>query len=166
MEFALVSPVLLAMLIGAVEAGLLMFSAASANFAAAEAARAASERGDQIDADTVALSKIQATVVGDTAILKVNEIDIFKVTPAGNGTYTPVSDVQVCGGQCINRYTADGAPISIAWLPAVRSVSNTGSDYLAVTINCQYNWLTGFFASLGPVVLSPTYYVRLEPQDY
>lgn len=171
MEFALVSPVLMALLIGLLEGGMLLFSAGSVNFAASEAARAAAEKGNAVDADTWALSRIRNTAIGTTAVLQVDEIDIYRVVPTGGGNFAAndSSDIPICGGQCINRYTPHGTLINgplPPWDPDLRRVTNSNADYLAVTIQARYNWLTGIFSDLGPVYLSPTYYVRLEPQTY
>ena len=159
-EFALVSPVLLLVLFGILEAGLLLFSVGSARFAAGEAARQESESGNAATADSLSVGVIRATAIGTTGIAQVRHIDIYKLNQQSNGTLT------VAPGTT-NSYNVDGsARGSIVWPSSSRDVKNGESDFLGVTIYYRYTWKTGIFLFTGPLDLSQSFAIRLEPQTY
>ena len=112
-EFALVSPVLLLMLFGVLESGLLLFSVGSARFAAGEAARQEAESGNAANADQLSIGIVRGTAMGTTRIAQIQRIDIYKLTQQANGTLT------VAPGT-INSYNLDGtARNSIPWPSAL-----------------------------------------------
>lgn len=159
-EFALVSPVLLLVLFGVLEAGLLLFSVGSARFAAGEAARQEAESGNAAAADSLSLGVVRATALGTTKIATVQRVDIYKLQQQGNGTLTVVPGTT-------NSYNLDGSPRnSIPWPSPGRDVKNGESDFLGVTIYYRYNWKTGIFLFAGPLDLNQSFYIRLEPQTY
>src|ERR1700738_4419786 len=63
-DFALVSAVLLPLLFGVLESGLLLFSVGSARFAAGEAARQEAEAGNAANADALTIGIGRGTGVG------------------------------------------------------------------------------------------------------
>ena len=66
-----------------------------------------------------------------------------------------------------NKYQIDGTPMGpISWPAPSRNVGNGTSDFLGVTVRFTYTWKAGFFAPLGPLKTTATYYIRLEPQSY
>jgi Flp pilus assembly protein TadG len=159
-EFALVSPVLLLMLFGVLESGLLLFSVGSARFAAGEAARQEAESGNAASADQLSLGIVRGTAMGTTRIAIIQRIDIYKLNQQPNGTLT------VAPGT-VNSYNLDGtARNSIPWPSASRDVKNGESDFLGVTIYYRYNWKTGIFIFAGPLDLNQSFAIRLEPQTY
>jgi TadE-like protein len=159
-EFALVSPVLLLILFGVLESGLLLFSVGSARFAAGEAARQEAESGNAANADALTIGIIRGTALGTTNLAQVRHIDIYKLTEQANGTLT------VAPGT-INSYNLDGtARNSIPWPSSSRDVKNGESDFLGVTIYYRYNWKTGIFLFAGPLDLNQSFAIRLEPQTY
>lgn len=159
-EFAIAVPVLFLLIMGVLDAGLLMFSVGNARYAAGEGSRLAAQLGNAVTTDQQVLGAIQQTV-GQTSLYDVNEIDIYKLNQDGNGNLTP-------DPTRYNRYRADGTTMLSPepWPAAGRNVGNGTSDFLGLTINFTYRWKAGLFASLGPVVTTATYYVRLEPQSF
>jgi hypothetical protein len=186
-EFTLALPLLLFVLFGVFEFGLMMYSLGSARFASADAARVISEQGTLVikpcssvpgcsaldrtawplagdcDADCQALSAINLGPLGTTSIATVDEIDITQLRPDGTADTT-------CGGApChLNRYTLEGRSIgSGSYPPTTRGVTLGSTDYAAVTITFRYQWKTGIFSSAFPVVsLSSSFNVKLEPQRF
>jgi TadE-like protein len=159
-EFALVSPVLLLVLFGILESGLLLFSVGSARFAAGEAARQEAESGNAAAADSLTISVIRGTAIGTTRIAQVQRIDIYKLNEQSNGTLT------VAPGTT-DSYNLDGsARNSIPWPSSSRDVKNGESDFLGVTIYYRYTWKTGIFLFTGPLDLNQSFAIRLEPQTY
>jgi hypothetical protein len=153
-------PVLFLLIMGVLDAGLLMFSVGTARYAASEGSRVAAQLGNVSTADTQVLQTIRSTVSG-TQLFSVGEIDIYRLSQDGAGNLT--QDISR-----VNRYRLDGTLISspLPWPPANRNVGNGTSDFVGVTINYTYTWKAGFFAPLGPVRTTAVSYVRLEPQSY
>jgi uncharacterized protein (UPF0333 family) len=167
-EFALCAPIAVIMLLGIVEAGFLMFGVGTAAYATGEAARVGAEAGNAANADMQVIYTIDATGLGQNGIVKVTEVDIYRLIEdpvTGNLTV----DTTGCGGGgCVNKYDLYGTPLLTPepWAPAIRDVSNGSSDFMGVTIKYQYQWKSGTLISSGPLVLQARYYVRLEPQTY
>ncbi len=159
-EFALVVPVLFVLILGVLDGSLLMFSVGTARYAAGEGSRLAAALGNAANSDSKVVGVIRDTV-GQTSLFQVDEVDIYKLNQDGNGNLSPDPTFY-------NRYRLDGTPMLSPepWPAPSRNVGNGSSDFLGVTINYTYNWKAGFFAPLGPVKTTATYYIRLEPQSY
>ena len=159
-EFALVAPVLLLLLFGVLESGLLLFSVGTARFAAGEGARQEAESGNAAAADALSLGVVRGTALGTTNLAQVQRIDIYKLQQQGNGTLTVVPNTT-------DSYNLDGsARNSIPWPSSARDVKNGESDFLGVTIYYRYTWKTGLFLFFGPLNLNQSFAIRLEPQTY
>lgn len=162
LEFALVAPVMLLLVLGVLEAMLLMFSITSARFAVTEAGRIASELGNNPTTDQQAVAAVRASILGQSGLVQVSEVDVYKLdVNAGTGALTEdPTDV--------NRYNLDGSPIgTVNWLPATRNVTLSNGDYLGVTIVYSYRWKTGLFDSFLPAVdQTAVDHLRVEPQVY
>jgi len=159
-EFALVLPVLFFLLFGVMEGGLLMFSVGTARVAAGEAARQESESGNASNADALTLQVIRNTALATTTLSTVNRIDIYHLIENGSGSLS-------VDNSKYNRYNLDGTSIgAVAWPPSSRDVINGQSDFIGVTIYYTYHWKSGLVLGQPPLVLSQSFYVRLEPQTY
>lgn len=159
-EFALAAPVLLFLLFGVLEGGLLMFSVGSARLAAGEAARQLSESGNAANADTLTLQVIRGTALGTTNLAQVSHVDIYHMVQQPNGSLAVDSSLY-------NSYNLDGTPIGLVnWPPTSRNVTNGQSDFVGVTIYYTYRWKSGMLLSANAMNLQQAMYVRLEPQTY
>ena len=166
-EFALVMPLLILLLMGVFDCGVLMFGVGTADYAVGEGARVGAEAGNAANADAQI-----AQTIGKTALhqpfVQVKEIDIYRlIEDSVTGQLT--MDTTGCGGAgCVNKYDAAGSPLLSPepWVASLRDVTNCSSDFLGVTIKYQYNWKSGTLLSAAPLQLSSTYSVRLEPQAY
>jgi TadE-like protein len=168
-EFAIVMPLLIVLLLGVFDAGVLMFGVGTSDFAVGEGGRVGAEAGNSADADTQIIQAIQSTALHQPFV-QVNEIDIYRLNEDPiTGALTV--DANGCGGMaCMNKYSANGNPLPgfspEPWVAGTRNVSNGASDFLGVTISYQYNWKSGVLIQSGPLQLSSSYTVRLEPQTY
>jgi Flp pilus assembly protein TadG len=158
-EFALILPVLLFLLFAVLEGTLLMLTVGSARFAAGEGARLEAESGAAANADTASVQTIRTGPLGQTSLATITSIDVDRLTVAADGT--PSKDATKH-----NSYRLDGSAITIAWQPTTRNVRNGSSDFLRLTINYQYRWLSGRLLATGPLTLSQSFDVQLEPQSY
>jgi Flp pilus assembly protein TadG len=158
-EFALVAPLILFLLFGVIESSLLLFSVGTARYAAGEGARQAAELGNATNTDTSTVQVIRTGPLGQTTLVSVTEIDIFRMTQDSSGVLT-------ADGSAYNRYRLDGTAVSVTWPPGNRNVRTATSDFLGLTIQYQYSWKTGALLGRGPLMLNQSFYVRLEPQTY
>ena len=159
-EFAIVAPILLFLLFGIFEGGLLLFVVGTARFGTSEVARQESESGNAANADSVALQVLRKTAMGSTNLAQVTEIDIYRLDEQPNGTLT-------IDALHYNRYRLDGTAIgAITWPSTTRNVVNGQSDFLGVTLQYRYQWKTGIFIAPSAVNLTQTFQIRLEPQSY
>jgi Flp pilus assembly protein TadG len=174
-EFAIVAPILLFLLLGIFESGLLLFVVGTARFAAGDMARQESESGNAANSDQVSIAVVRNGAMGTTSLAVIRQIDVFKLnedpitgvlTPACNAGAT--SPPPPCAGTYntynLNGTTTDGGPVR--WLPSTRSVKNRSTDFLGVTIWYQYNWKTGIFLAPSSVQLHMEFDIRLEPQTW
>lgn len=174
-EFAIVAPILLFLLLGTFESGLLLFVVGTARFAASDMARQESESGNASNADQVSLKVVADGILGTTSLAQIRQIDVFKLnedpitgvlTPACNaGVTTPPPP---CTGTyntyLLNGATTDGGPVR--WLPSTRSVKNRSTDFVGVRVWYTYNWKTGIFLAPSSLNLNMEVDIRLEPQTY
>lgn len=159
-EFAIVAPILFFLLLGILESGLLLFVVGTARWSTSEVARQESESGNAANADQVALQVLQKSAIGTTTLASVSEVDVYHLIEQVNGTLT-VDNAHY------NRYQLDGTPIgALSWPSPTRNVRNGQSDFLGVTLHYTYQWKTGVLLSGGPLSLTQTYEIRLEPQTY
>ena len=159
-EFAIVAPILIFLLLGVLESGLLIFVVGTARWSTSEVARQEAESGNAASADQVSLQVLQKTAIGTTTLASVTELDVYKLTEQSDGSLTVDLNHY-------NRYQLDGTPIgSITWPPATRNVRNGQMDFLGVTLKYQYRWKTGNLLATQPLNLQQVYEIRLEPQSY
>lgn len=109
------------------------------------------------NADTVALSRMDAVGLNSTPLVKVTEVDVYKETVTA-GVF---SDANTCGGVCENTYNAAGVLTSaLNWNPAVRNVGPQ-PDYAKLVIKFSYTLLIGTTTFNSTTVNL----FRLEPQQ-
>jgi Flp pilus assembly protein TadG len=112
------------------------------------------------NADTIALSRMDAVGLNSTPLVKVTEVDVYKETVTA-GVF---SDASTCGGGstlCENVYSAAGVlQGALNWNPAVRNVGPQ-PDYAKLVIKFSYTLLIGTTTFNSTTVNL----FRLEPQQ-
>jgi hypothetical protein len=160
-EFALVAPIVLFLLFGALELSLLSFVMSSARYAAGDGAREAGQLGNAANTDTTTVQLIRTGPFGQNSLASVTEIDIQRL-PQPPWAGTPVPDPSH-----LNKYNLDGSVIgSPTWPATSRNVKQGQSDFLRLTVKYRYSWKTGRLLSASALALTQTSDVRLEPQSY
>lgn len=177
-EFALISPIFLALFFGIVEYSLINASIGAFDFAAVAGARvgaidgtASSAYGDPTSGvdDDILHNGIIPHVTG-LVMAQITEVDVFKAGEDGGcydgsqfpcltnrDTYTPA------GGWA---YTDNGDGTS-GWPPINRSDQLLDADYLGVRIVYRYTYLTSLLATTSPALfLTAVSVQRIEPQAY
>lgn len=158
-EFALVLPVLVFLLFAILEGTLAIFAVDTARFAAGEGSRLEAESGSASNADTASVQVIRTGPLGQTSLVTVTSVDVDRLIIGSNGVASKDSAKH-------NSYKLDGTAITVTWPPTNRNVRNGSSDFLRLTINYQYKWLSGTLLATGPLTLTQSFDVQLEPQSY
>lgn len=156
-EFVLVVPILILLLLGTAEMGLAIRDWLTVTSASRAGARVGSAAGNAESADQAILAAVEAAM-STSDFSSVTSVEVYRVepdgsegpsncyTPSGGGVWTP------CGG---------GA----GWPPANRNVSLGNLDTLAVRVNFRHEWITGVLG-LADADWSDSAVMRIEPQEF
>jgi Flp pilus assembly protein TadG len=183
-EFALVVPLFVVLLIGIIEFGFALNAVLATNFATREAALVAAEAGNGDGADCVILQKIEDSISPPAEDVKISQVQIFKTNRIGTklatntylrsgpgttctfpGPVTVTVPYTLSGGQNyedIKRCNVLAGCPANAPLPATTAV-----DQIGVEVTYVYNWRTPLSSLLnlnGPgytIVKSNS--MRMEP---
>ena len=164
-EFSLVLPILLVIVFGILEMGMAFGTKITVGSAAQEGARVASFKGNDLDADCVALE----SVIGElgSEVNRVTAIKIYRVDTSGNAeplktntyTYSGVGDITDC-----TKWNG-----TVLWPAADRNVTvstSTPLDVLGVEVTSTHDWVTQFPPFSGTIGIDESTIVRLEPEAY
>jgi Flp pilus assembly protein TadG len=164
-EFALVAPVFFAALFGALDGGLLMFSAGAVNHAAGEGMITIAQEGTSSTADTAAVTAMMSGGIAATGFATLDEVDIYLIhIDPTSGVVT--QDTNSCGGlACVDRYGWDASSntvtvINAPWLPGARNTASASLTNIGLTVKCHYSYLAFTSSQLS---ITQTRYFRLEP---
>jgi Flp pilus assembly protein TadG len=163
-EFSLVLPILLLIVFGVLEMGMAFGATITVGSAAQEGARVASFKGNDLDADCVAL---ESTIgeLGDR-VQQVTMIRIYRVDSSGNReplktntyTYSGVGDITDC-----TKWNG-----TVLWPATSRhvTVGTTSLDVLGVEVVSTHTWVTQFPPFTGAITVDEATIVRLEPEAF
>jgi Flp pilus assembly protein TadG len=160
-EFAIVAPMLLFLLLGILDASLLMFSSGTTRFAAANAARVGSEMGDRPNSDSVMLDAIKTSGLS-TSLYTLSWVEIRKQVLVGDTLNDTVN---------VDHYDYSGSAFGpcnpCSWAPGggARNIFFGTSDFMKVTLSWTYAWKSGALLGQPPVSVLTVYSIRLEPQE-
>jgi Flp pilus assembly protein TadG len=176
-EFALVLPILLLLLLGLIEFSFVLNSRNTVLFASRDGSMLAAEGGSLDGTDCVVLQKINGDVVSPATSLRVTQIQIYWSDRNGDQIGSNVN-VYTRGGSTSCTY-ADGSTISVpytlttaGYLESARcSVlagcggSHATIDTIGVRVTYQHFWLTSFARITGSgVTFTEASITRAEPQ--
>ena len=163
-EFSLVLPILLLIVFGILEMGMAFRTTITVGSAAQEGARVASFKGNDTDADCVALESVISELGGE--VDQVSSIKLYRVDTAGNPeplktntyTYSGVGDITDC-----TKWNG-----TVLWPSTDRNVTvgTTPLDVLGVEVSSTHTWVTQFPPFGGSITVDESTIVRLEPEAY
>lgn len=172
-EFSLVIPMFLTILIAIVEFAFVFNAILATNYASRDAALLAAEAGNTLGADCVVLQAVEQDMGMPASPAQVQRVEIFRATPAGDqlGSATVYSRTGTfsCGlpdGTFVNLpYTleADGYPIA-ARCNVLVGCGGQPLHHVGVRVTYRHLWRTPFGTGFGPyldVVRSNS--MRMEP---
>lgn len=170
-EFAIILPLLLLVLIGIAEIGLYFRSYLSASYASREGARVGAFVGDVADADCLILESVGAILSG-TDLARIDRIEIFKADANGNQGLTNTATL-VDGGDPLAceepAAPGDGWSRTTAWAATSRNTvfgPTSDLDIIGVRVVVDYPWATGFPPFSGTAEINESTITRLEPEAF
>lgn len=177
-EFALVLPVLLLLIMGLVEFSLAFNSRDSVFFAARDASMLAAEGGAITGTDCVVLDRIERDIVSPARPVRVQTVKVFWSDRNGQELSNTENLYSRSGSMTCNygNGTSLTVPYSLSsgnYGEPVRcdvlagcGGGHAGPDNIGVTITYQHNWLTTVARiSLSTLQFSLTSATRAEPQQ-
>jgi len=176
-EFALVMPILLLVIVGLIEFSYVMNSRNTVLFASRDGSMLAAEGGSNTGTDCVVLSRIESDVVSPATSLRVQQIQIYWSDRNGDQIGAN-QNVYTRGGSTSCTYP-DGNTITVPYTLSTAAYvegsrcdvlagcggSHTTVDTIGVRITYQHFWLTSFARLTGTgVTFTEASITRAEPQ--
>jgi len=175
-EFALVLPLLLLLILGVIEFSFVWNSRNTVQFASRDGSMLAAEGGSLVGTDCLVLKRIEGDVVSPARAIRIQQVLIYWSDKNGDqiGSYTNVYDRS-------GSTTCDvgGTPITVpytltsgGYLEANRcdvlagcGGAHTSLDTVGVRITYEHRWITSFVRLAGSgVTFAETTATRVEPQ--
>ena len=176
-EASLITTLFLFLVFAIFEMGLLFRDSLTTNNASREAARAASTKGRDHDADYYTI-RVTEHGLGAMGLQSLEYMDVLKAS--GPGDTVPGACLSASQAGLCNRYTpadffaeiedSGGNPtgnfgcgtLDAAWCPTGREArASVGPDYVGVYIKTRHSYLTGMFGTQTD--LEATTILRIEP---
>jgi hypothetical protein len=171
-EMALILPLLLLLVIGSIEFGLLFHERLTIASAASSAARTGATMGERDEADFAILQALEAGLYNQVDTAVIIRVEIFKANPITGAKLGPTDSYTYVGGSGCKwnpcpDLAADGPTGS--WLPSTRDTvldpSGGGLDVLGVEITYHHTPVSGMIPGLDRD-LTERALVRLEPSAF
>jgi Flp pilus assembly protein TadG len=175
-EFALVIPLVLLLIVGIVEFSFVWNSRNTVLFASRDASMLAAEGGTIQGTDCLVLDRIERDVVSPSRAIRIQEVTIYwadrnggQIGPAAN-VYDRVGSTTCAGGGATMTVpyslTSAGYPeTSRCDVLAGCGGTHTSVDTVGVRITYQHYWITSFLRLGGSsVTFTETTATRVEPQ--
>jgi Flp pilus assembly protein TadG len=167
MEFALILPVMILILISIFEIGAAFRNYLTVSYLAREGARLSAFLGTHIDADFEMVTGL-AQSMSAADLNNLDNIQIFRADAAGNQVLTDTNTFTFTGTDPANcaHWTS-----LITWPSTSRQteVSSTGTpplDVIGVRLRLTQSWMTGFPPYSGNYTVDENTIVRMEPEAF
>jgi hypothetical protein len=178
-EFILVLPLFLTLLLGTVNAGLVMFALGAAGQSATVAMVQLANEANQPTANSDALTAMLATGIGTTNVAHLREIDIYELAVCEGGGPTPALTGASCSGEpdgtlvpappsdtsAYNRYCYQeaGCTPTNEWSPTTDNDNPAIGPLTKVGVTVQFTYVS-FGWAFPTLNLQSTRYASIEPQ--
>jgi Flp pilus assembly protein TadG len=176
-EFALVFPLFIVLLLGIIEFAFLFNALLSVNYAARDAALAAAEAGDGAGADCVILQSVDRSVGPPAVEGRIGTVEIYQATPNGAMIGSPTTYTRTGSTTCT---FVDGTSVTV---PYTRSSNNYAEanrcnilggcgvghptvDNVAVRVSYTHTWVTplqNFLGGGSGLTFDRSSVMRMEP---
>lgn len=176
-EFALLLPLIMLLVVGLMEFGMFMNSRGAVEFASRDGSVLAAEGGNAVGTDCVVLDKVERDIVSPARNIRIQTIAIFWSDKNGNqvgnnaNIYTR-SGSTTCnyggGGSLTVPYTLttgnylEGARCDVL---AGCGALHPGLDTVGVRVTYQHRWITSLVQQTGTATFTVGSATRVEPQE-
>jgi hypothetical protein len=134
-EFALVFPIFILLLIGLIEFSVTLSVMLNVNYASRDSALLSAEVGDAAGADCLILKRLDAALGGGAAHHSgIQQVRIFWADPNGNEIAANAYNEGGTGTTCI---LADGSTASVAYTPVPGGLNYLNTDRCTVLAGCN-----------------------------
>jgi Flp pilus assembly protein TadG len=170
-EAALVFPVIILLVMGTIELGLVFKDYLTISYISREGARVGALAGNNSEADCAILRGIGSIATSDD-LARIAEIQIFKASESGvqgatnTATFKDGGDPDLC---TVPSAPSDGWDLdSSAWPPTSRqtTIGSQPLDIIGVRVIFTHNWITGFPPFRGSIEVDESTITRLEPEVF
>ncbi len=166
-EFAIVMPLLLLLMIGIMEVGVAFYDYLSVEQATLEGVRTASFTGRALDADCQTVNNIVASLPNGF-LDRLQRIEIYRADPSGNQIPGQTNTWQYNGG--IDPYDCAASwIIAETWAATGRQTVAGPSaplDIIGVRLIMPRNWISNFPPFIGSYVVDEFSILRMEPEVF
>jgi hypothetical protein len=179
-EFALIFPLFITMLMGIIEFAFVFNALLSVNYAARDAALAAAEAGNTTGADCVILSAVEDAVGSPTADDRILQVEIYKADADGDMIGSPTvftrTDTTTCTFVDGTTTSQPYERVSNGYAEADRcnilagcdaSITTDSVDNIGVRITYEHSWVTPLQNFIGGggggLVFDRSSVMRMEP---
>lgn len=177
-EFALVLPVFMLLILGAIEFSYLLNSRNTVTSATRQAAMRAAEGGSRLGTDCVVLDALEAGIISPAKSILVQQVLVYWSDANGNQMGDNASTYMRSGSMTCDY--GDGTSLTVPYSLASELYppdercdvlagcggSHTKLDTVAVQVTYQHSWLTSFarITGDGGLIFSTNVAARIEPQ--
>ena len=164
-EFSLVMPILLLIMIGIMEMGLAFKDILTVSHAAREGSRVGAFAGDDTTADCQIVQNIIAQLTGE--LDSIQDIEIYRADTDGDQILSQTNTWTYASGDptdCTNSWTHTDL-----WPSPTRQTVYGPSqelDIIGVRIKMTRSWITGFPPFRGNYTINETNIIRMEPESF
>lgn len=166
-EFAIVMPLLLLLMIGILEVGVAFYDYLSIEQATLEGVRTASFTGRAVDADCQTVKNI-VTALPNGFLDRLQRVEIYHADPNGNQIAGQTNTWQYNGGvdpyDCAASWT-----VTETWPAAGRQTvagPSAALDIIGVRLIMPRNWISNFPPFSGSYVIDEFSILRMEPEVF
>lgn len=165
-EFALILPILLTLIVGIAEFGLAFKDFLSVSNAAREGARVAASAGNEATADCSVRVHIAESFTALT-LSQLDRLEIFQSNSSGDPIPGKINTYTYIGGDPANCSTSWTE--SVLWDPVTRNTitgPSTQLDIIGIRLIYDHEWITNLGPFGGTWQFDQTTITRLEPEAF
>ncbi len=167
-EFAIVMPLLLLLMIGIMEVGVAFYDYLTVERASLEGVRTASFTGRALDADCQTITNVVG-ILPSGFLDRVQRIEIFHADANGNQIIGETNTWQYTGGPDPLDCGPANWTVTTPWPSAIRKTVAGPSaplDIIGVRIRMPRTWISNFPPFIGGYTIDQSSILRMEPEVF
>lgn len=176
-EFALLLPIVMLIVVGLMEFGMFLNSRNAVEFAARDASMLAAEGGNATGTDCVVLDKVERDIVSPARNVRIQTVAIYWSDRNGDQIGTNANLYTRSGSTTCNY--GGGSSLTVPYTLTTPNYlegarcdvlagcggSHPGLDTIGVKVTYEHRWITSLAQTTGLITFSVSSGTRLEPQQ-